>query len=354
MNIIIRSALATSLSFLILAAKANAAPPATPPLVPFSVSFNHFDHHWFEWMPNNRKYEAIEAMVSDASDGSHGIIVFETERAAPKRQVFYTNDRAFAATGFALYRDISYQVDGTATAPLSMHVHLLDRDGAPVDWSISFASGSALESKYAGLTNQSGHSGSRLFMLFYREKDAITTDNHLTIGSTDYTLSPAQIAKLPFGPAYHSNVFIATLPYGSEHVAIPDAGHFNLGNEVYAKTQNPDGSIDWHARPYPGHAVTLHLVNGGIRTYAVESYGHRFAVTFSSALTPRPGATCSFSFSFDAFTNLMHGTIAVAGSNSAPRVVWIIDSAWAKNRRLVTEYSGLTPSGYTFDFKTLP
>src|SRR5262245_48572990 len=96
-------------------AAAETLPPA-----PFHTSYTYWDHHWLQWLPSHPRFEAIEASVASPREGQPFIRVWLTERAPPKRQVFYFDDRERAAamgTGESHYAAIDYRILGTPGAP---------------------------------------------------------------------------------------------------------------------------------------------------------------------------------------------------------------------------------------------
>jgi hypothetical protein len=59
-------------------------------VVPILSVFNHWDHHWYIWLPGDPVYEAVEVMSRERGVGASPLVwVFFTERVAPKRQVHY-------------------------------------------------------------------------------------------------------------------------------------------------------------------------------------------------------------------------------------------------------------------------
>lgn len=342
-------------SFLAVAFLALSGAPAladgNAPVIPYFASFSHFNDHWFEWMPKNPKYEAIEAMVADEPNGKHFVLVFLTERKAPKHQTFYSNDRAAAASGFGAYRDISYQSTGNPGMARSMHVSLQGPGDAPIDWSINFPNDVPVEAAQGGLTNQSGHSGDKLLLLFYREKGAQTKTNSLHIGSENYTLTSNEIAQLPFGPAYSSNVFVATLGFSTSTVTMKD-GTLNVNGSTFKEARNPDKSVDWISEPYPANKVRLHYEGEALTRYEYDSYGHRFVATFSSGLAFAAAAKAvNYAFSFDDFANLYRGTISRSASSGVADLKWSVSyPKWATQTRLETSFDFTDPDSYRFTF----
>ncbi len=332
-----------------------ASADANAPIIPYFASFNHFDHHWFEWMPKNPKYEAVEAMVADEPDGKHFVLVFLTERKAPKHQTFYTNDQAAGASGFGTYRDISYQSAGDSGMARSMHISLQGPNDARIDWSITFPNDTPVMAAQGGLTNQSGHSADKLLLLFYREKGAQTETNSLHIGSENYTLTSKEIAQLPFGPAYSSNIFVATLGFNTSTVTMRD-GALHVNGSTYKETRNPDKSVDWSSEPYPGNKATLHYEGAALTRYEYDSDGHRFVAAFvpGLALAPRTVRTVKYAFSFDDFANLYGGTIAESASAGETALRWFVSHpAWATPTHLSSKLNFSAADSYRLTFERI-
>ena len=42
---------------------------ATAPVVPLVTVHNHWDHHWFVWLPRHPVYEAVEVLSSEPAGG---------------------------------------------------------------------------------------------------------------------------------------------------------------------------------------------------------------------------------------------------------------------------------------------
>src|SRR4029077_15663356 len=123
---------------------------------------------------------------------------------------------------------------------------LRDQENVPIDWSITFPAGTRPTASQGGLTQQGGHSGSVLFMLFYRENGSQTKGNRLKIGARDYTLSASQFANVPFWPSYSSNIFVATLPYATARVGWKN-GALTVNGFAFKKTAEEDDVVDYIA-----------------------------------------------------------------------------------------------------------
>ena len=103
--------------------------------------------------------------------------VFFTERAVPKRQINYYNDAQVAAARAAAgttaqFADIKFAMTGTKGAPRGVAAGFVDFEDRPVTVEVGFVPEARLATANAGLTDQIGHSGERLLLLFFREKGA--------------------------------------------------------------------------------------------------------------------------------------------------------------------------------------
>src|ERR1700748_1496176 len=67
--------------------------PEIHPVVPLVSFFAHWDHHWYVWLKGHSTYEAVEVMSRQHGAEPAQVWVFFTERAPPKRQLHFTNDR---------------------------------------------------------------------------------------------------------------------------------------------------------------------------------------------------------------------------------------------------------------------
>ena len=73
--------------------------PHALPMISLTTRFAHWDHHWLLWMPQHPVYESIEALATQPDLARPAIVtVFFTERAAPKKQVYYFNDAHWASS----------------------------------------------------------------------------------------------------------------------------------------------------------------------------------------------------------------------------------------------------------------
>jgi hypothetical protein len=215
---------------------------AQPP-IPLQTQFSHWDHHWFMWTPRHPVYEAIEVMARDGSDGRPPLIwSFLTEREGRKKQVNYFNDPVLARRwpGDTHYRDIEYRADGATGAPRDLTVRFRDKDNAPVEWTVTFDPGAVLGTSGAGLTDQSGHSSASLFLIFFREKGAATRHSALRIGGRDFSFRDEDQASGQFGASYSTNVFTATVAYGSTVVENTSDGMRTSTGRVFRRQASSD------------------------------------------------------------------------------------------------------------------
>lgn len=245
--------------------------------VPFVTSLHHWDHHWFTWLPRHPLYESLEVMSTEPPNGAKPLVwAFFTERAGAKHQVHYLNDEQVAAHwgGDTYFRAIEYSTSGDTTTPLGVHVAFQDKDKQQVSWDLSFPPGTAL--RPAGLTDQSGHAATKFFLIFFRERSAVTTQSRVLVGARDLSYSPGPDASYPFPPAYSANVFTATFPFTSTRCDKNDAG-FTCGswgsftrdaasNVIKTRAKGASETIELHLDgsnrlAHYEHVVDHHMLN---------------------------------------------------------------------------------------------
>lgn len=184
------AAVFASLSHPMLPAVAATSEEATMsyPLVPFSTIVDHWDHHWFLWLPHHPIYEAVEIASREPDhDGRVAVWVWFTERAGAKRQIHYRNDGQLAGFVGGSYRPIDYAISGDVGGPRSLKVRFDDIEDRPVDIEVAFDPTQMLGRQGAGLTDQSGHMSDRAFLIFYRDTNALAQDAHVAIAGQNMT-----------------------------------------------------------------------------------------------------------------------------------------------------------------------
>ena len=97
------------------------------PLVPILSFLQHWDHHWYVWLPGDSLYEAVAVMATECGPQGPLVWVFFTERAPPKNQANYYNDATAVAASKARGRlahfvPLSFAMTGTEGAPRGVSV----------------------------------------------------------------------------------------------------------------------------------------------------------------------------------------------------------------------------------------
>ena len=161
---------------------ASALALAATPLVPIASFLHHWDHHWYIWLPGDPLYEAVEVMAAERGPDSAPLVwAFFTERDGPKRQTHYYNDARAAAAAGGQARDIAFKMTGPEGGARGVSVAFDDAKGRPVVIEVHMSAEAHLGARGAGLTNQIGHSGDRLLLLFFREKAVLADSSSVTI-----------------------------------------------------------------------------------------------------------------------------------------------------------------------------
>jgi hypothetical protein len=238
-----------------------AAPAAaeTLPPVPFLTAYTYWDHHWLQWLPSHSRFEAIEASVASPRDGESFIRVWLTERAPPKRQVFYFDDRDRAAamrTGESHFAAIDYRILGVAGAPRGIELGFRDAEGERVNWRVGFAPDATLETTHAGLKPQGGHSADEVFLLFVLGPNATTYDAVAMIGDRVYAVTPetARTNGRYYGAAYTAGAHNAVFAYGTRPIgAVPAAVEMR---------RDAAGSLTSYTHRFGTHDLTVRVESG--------------------------------------------------------------------------------------------
>ncbi len=325
------------------------------PLVPIVSFLQHWDHHWYVWLPGDPVYEAVEILAAKPGPDTPPLLwVFFTERAPPKHQINYYNDAQVAAAraaqgAAAQFADIKFSVTGSDGEPRGVAAEFVDLQNRKVTIGVEFDRGTTLGTLGAGLTDQIGHSSERLLLLFFREKGARTQNPHVTIGGTDAAkLPPGQAYPLPFAAAYSSNILVGGFPFVGLDVSF-DGGAEKPGRGVrFAPTATPDAYEA--APPNIGRVTLVTVSDGALARYQQRDRtgAHVIDIEFDPPLPPTSDlaseTVSAFKISLDDFRDLLAGSIEVCRDGGAILIDWRFDKpAWARSRVLRT--TGLIDGG---------
>jgi len=301
------------------AALGSAAAKADEPIVPFVPRFSHWDHHWYVWLPRDPLYEAVEVMSADIPGASSPLVwAFFTERAPPKRQHYYVNDRALAAVTGWTYAEIAYAASGAGDGVRDLSVRF-DAAGQPVTIAVECPAGATLSRTGAGLTNQIGHSGDRVFLIFYREAGVLSERSSVTIGGVEMSEPIAGAPPPPFRAAYSRNIFVATIPFGAGRVAF-GAGHGTDLDFVEQKGEEAGHRLYVATRANGERIELVADAEGGLERYLDRRGPHVFAVDFSPPLAA--SGTSAYRITLDDFRDLISGTLRATREGAALVLDW--------------------------------
>lgn len=230
---------------------AASVPGSSSRLLGFPVHLSHYDYHWYWWLPRHPKFEAAEVMSAARPGGPPLVWVFFTERAGGKRQQHYINDARLAATFGWTHRDIQFQTRGAKGQAQSLAVSLKDTDGRPVEIAMEFKPGTPLlKLGGRGLTDQSGHSATTIFMTFYRDTRAKAQSGTVKIGGVNHAFLPGE-------------------PLGTYPMRYSNGGNIYIGITTYGRQSVPSGA---KIRPRPGGG-TVHTIrsrSGNLSTFTFD------------------------------------------------------------------------------------
>ena len=307
------------------AAPANAAAP----VVPLVSVHQHWDHHWFVWLPRHPLYESVEIMsIEPAGSPYRAAWVFFTERHGGKRQLHFFDDRRIVESyDGSHYRPIVYRRSGAAGRGQSVRVALKGLDGESIDIAVDLAD-RPLTRFGAGLTDQSGHSANAHFLLFHRDRNALAQRNEVKIGGRDYSFRPGDdpMGKHGFKAAYSAGIQLAVISFGRwsfvgrETKLIATAA--GLSFSVAA-----GGGMRLTA-PMPGYRnrISVDLDAGGALTgYRHDAATHRLALSLDATLPLAPAAPRAvrrFAIHLNPDEPVARGEVISAPMAGGRRLIW--------------------------------
>ena len=323
---------------------ASAAPDAAAmPVVPIISTMQHWDNHWYIWLPQDDVYEAVEVMSRAGGPGGEPLVwAFFTERAGGKRQIHYVNDPAYVSALSAgrpgwHHAPIRYVATGRDGEPRGLDVRFDDREGRPVHISASVTGSGPLTP--GRLTDQSGHSVESVMLMFYRGENSWLTDWAVTIGGQAVSQRGSAYVA-PFQPVYSRDISVALFPFGRRQAsfstsATPDTMHF---------ARSEDGRR-YVAPSSRGTIRSLELDEAGNLMGSADADGaNALRVTFDRPLPSPCGQETAmesgFSISISGRERLLTGSVVSTPSRDGRVLDWRFDApAWATSRHLRTAVS---------------
>lgn len=309
-------------------------------MMPLISIFQHWDHHWYIWLPGDPKYEAVEVMSKNRETAMPPLVwVFFTERAEPKRQIHYFNDAQVANARGAQYREIAFAMKGSDGAPKSITVSLTDIDDRPIAIDVKFDPGAQLTTRGAGLTNQIGHSADRHLLLFFRETDALTSNRTVSLNGIDVAHpQPGESHTIPWPAAYSWNIFVAVFPFEERSVVFGASGPVEP-NVVSFVPADPNGVAVSNLTD----RTKLELVatpDGQLQSYRHFDGSHLLEIDFKPPLLSTDASASVFQISVDGFHDLMSGSAKVTRDDKGAIIDWRFESPqWARTVYLQTNIS---------------
>jgi len=293
------------------------------PVVPLVSFFAHWDHHWYVWLKGDATYEAVEVMSRQRGSGPPQVWVFFTERAPPKRQLHFTNDRTLAAAFGWQFRDMSFSAAGPAGEQQSLAVGLRGPDDRPVLIEVERNPAAALSAERGGLTNQIGHSGDRLILLFFRERAALAAKASVTLDGIEVSQAqPGASFPAPFEAAYSSNIIVSGFPFVTWRLRLD---------------KSDDG---WRSTLANGTVIQLQTVGESeLQTWLHRDGEHGLAVRFEPAIPPverlAAGFRSRFVVSLDRFAGLVDGELRAEPAPNGAQFDWTFDTPpWLHGRAM--------------------
>jgi hypothetical protein len=222
--------------------------------------------------------------------------------------------------------------------PQSLHVEFTDKDGIPIDWTITFPPEARLRDHGSGLT-PSIHSVGAVLLLALRTRTVDTHDDRVLFAGVDHASHRPPDDTTPGTRSWHNpGYYSAVLLFGKLQFTHQDGVLSNTWGRRFA--------------PLPGDPFTFRTGNlgpdnfarfvldpaGGMTSYSHFSRGPSLDFTFDpplpSLVNAKSGTHTRFSASFDNNRNLMKGSVEMQGVSPDVIVLeWVPDQPeWALGR----------------------
>jgi hypothetical protein len=256
--------------------------------------------------------------------------VFFTERDGPKRQIHYYNDARAAAAAGGQARDIAFKMTGPEGGARGVSVAFRDAKGRPVVIDVHMSSEARLGARGAGVTNQIGHSGDRLLLLFFPEKAVLADAWSVAIAGVNVAVPPGLDHPASFPAVYSSNIYVGGFPFGDWRIGFGEAVSVGDAETVRFKpTATPGG---YQAILSDSSRVELvAAADGALRTY--RNYdsgggGHILEISFDPPLRAADrlanGVDSAYRISLDGFHDLLLGAVHAARHDGSVTLVGVL------------------------------
>ncbi|MGZ5900554.1 MAG: hypothetical protein ACXWK3_12500 [Reyranella sp.] len=314
-----------------------AARAANHPVLPIISSFSYWDHHWYVWLRGDTTYEAVEVMSRDRGTGMPPLVwVFFTERTPPKRQVHFINDQRVAASRGWQFRDIAFSMSGPPGGSQGLSVALRGLNDQPVSIDIERNAGAALSANGGGLTNQIGHSGDAMVLLFYRERAALSQRARVTIDGIEVSQPrPGAEYAAPFEAAYSSNILVGGFPFTDWRMTFDPTA-----SSTPAVPRFVNAAGRWAATLANHTTIELDAAgDGDLKAYIHRDGDHQLAVRFEPVIPPTERLTAGFegkfAVSLDRFGDLVGGKLRARPATGGVVFNWTFETPnWLRGRIL--------------------
>jgi hypothetical protein len=147
---------------------------------------------------------------------------------------------------------MAFSTSGRPGEQQSLALTLRGPNDRPVSIAIARNSAADLSAERGGLTNQIGHSGDRLILLFFRERGALSANASVTIDGVDVARArPDASFAAPFDAAYSNNIIVSGFPFTQWQLSLEKSRDgWPSRREVTVATHSPfGGNIGNRFRP---------------------------------------------------------------------------------------------------------
>lgn len=325
----------------------NFSAMAETPLVPIASRLEHWDHHWYIWLPGDPVYEAVEIMAAERPKSAPLVWVFFTERNPPKHQTHFFNDPHAAAALGGQVSNIAFRMTGAESEgePRGVSVAFTNDKGHKIAIDVEMNSQARLTTAHGGLTNQIGHSADRLFLIFFRETAAFADTWSVAIDGVNVAVAqPGQNHPAPFPASYSHNIFVGGFPFGDFRIDFGNAGA--EGNREVAHFMQISGANSFQTTLPDRSRIEISTEKDGSLKYYrhFDSTGaHTLEIEFDPPVPQSSRlqvAESAFSISLDGFHDLLSGVVHANRDRDVVTLEWRFSKPdWARAHALLSTLS---------------
>jgi hypothetical protein len=182
-----------------------------------------------------------------------------------------------------------------------------------------------LSTRGGGLTDQIGHSGSRLLLIFFREQSAYATSSRVEVGGVEVSKPQGtQNHPAPFPTAYSKNIYVGGFPFSALDVSFDGVAADQPRQAARFKSAG-GGAFEANS----GQLRLVATADDALTSYQQRDFSkaHVMEIAFdpplpSAARLATIESVSSFVISLDGFANLLSGAIIARRAGNDVTLDW--------------------------------